>query len=147
MLSGCASVHLNDLDYSLADIQKGITLTVPKGIAKISVNRRTFSSKYFDPSSLNVERSTQRSSDIFRERATVVATILGDSRPYTVELEVIVEEDLSDMKSQKNDDFIDGQFSTVGSDKKLARYFRDRLANYLARLERNKNLIDDFRPF
>lgn len=147
LLAGCSSATLNDLDYSLADIQKGITNTVPKGIAKISPNRRTFYSKYFDPESVEAERSTERKDDIERERATVVAVLLGDRRPYDVEITVYVEEDTSEKPAKKEDDFIDGVWAKSGSDKGLAKYFRDRLANYLARLERTKNLIDDFRPF
>jgi hypothetical protein len=148
LLSGCTSVQtISDLNYSLIDIQKGISATVPKGIAKISENRRTFSSKYFDPETIDADRSTERSEDVYRERASVVTTILGDRRPYTVEVDVLLEEDQSGIEPKKDDDYIEGKFAVSGHDKELARYFRDRLANYLARLERNKNLIDDFRPF
>lgn len=145
---GCTTAQtINDLNYSLVDIQKGISATVPKGIGKISENRRTFTSKYFDPESIDADRTSERSEDVFRERAVVVTTILGDRRPYNVEIAVIIEEDTSGAEMKKNDDFIEGKFLVSGQDKGLAKYFRDRLANYLARLERNKNLIDDFRPF
>lgn len=147
-LTACTSMQtITDLNYSLIDIQKSISAVVPKGIGKISENRRTFSSKYFDPQTIDAKRSTKKADDVERERATVNVTILGDRRPYTVEVEVLIEEDLSGVAAKKDDDFIDGKFRVTGRDKSLAKFFRDRLANYLARLERNKNLIDDFRAF
>lgn len=146
-LSGCATVSLNNLDYPLIDIQRGVSNIVPKGVLKISPNGRTYTSKYFDPNSINAERTSSAGDEILRERATVVVTILGDRRPYDVDIQVQVEGDESGEKPKKNDDFIEGEWSGVGSDKGLARHLRDRLANYLARLERNKNIIDDFRPF
>ena len=145
--TGCSTVKLNDLDYSLLDIQNGVATTMPKGVARVSPNRRMFTSKYFDPETIDADRTTDRGQDIERERAYVIELVLGDRRPYDVEIEVIVEEDVSGGKTKKNDDFIEGKFERVGSDKGLAKYYRDRLANYLARIERTKNLIDDFRPF
>jgi hypothetical protein len=147
ILAGCAGAKINDLDYSLVDIQKGITNTAPKGIGSISPNRRTFTTKYFDPETIKADRSTEKGDDVDRERAYVVYTILGDRRPYDVEIDVYVEEDSSGKPAKKDDDFIDGKWSKTGSDKSLAKFYQERLANYLARLERNKNLIDDFRPF
>lgn len=144
LLSGCSTVKLNELDYSLLDIQKGITKTAPKGILKVSANQRTFTSRYFDPDSFEASRETEKGG---RERATVEAIILGDRRPYDVEIVVLIEEDSNDAAVTKDDDFIEGHWIRVGTDKGLAKYFRDRLANYLVRVERNKNLIDDFRPF
>lgn len=144
LLSGCSTVKLNELDYSLLDIQKGIAKTVPKGLAKVSSNQRTFTSRYFDPNSFEANRETDRGG---RERAVVEATILGDRRPYDVEIVVQIEEDSSGAPVTRDDDFIEGHWVRVGIDKGLAKYFRDRLANYLVRIERNKNLIDDFRPF
>ena len=145
--TSCTTGQLSDLDYSLADIQKGVYSVAPKGIAKVSSNRRTYSSKYFDPESIDTDRTTDKESSMSRQRAYMVATILGDRRPYSIELEVVVEEDESDTEPKKDDDFIEGKFVKVGSDKGLAKHLREKLANYLARLERNKNLIDDFRPF
>lgn len=148
LLPGCSSTQkISGMEYSLVDIQKGIAAVVPKGIAKISPNGRTHISRYFDPESIDADRSTERSEGVERERATVICTILGDRRPYTIEIDVLVEEDESGAKPSKNDDYLDGTFDKVGYDKKLALYFKNRLANYLAKLERNKNLIDDFRPF
>ena len=146
LLTSCTSIQtIRDLNYSLVDIEKGISATVPKGVGKISENRRVFTSKYFDPESFEMERSTQQND--LRERASVIVTVLGDRRPYSVEIEVLIEKDTSEVEIKKDDDFIEGKFSKSGKDKGLAKYFRERLANYLARLERNKNLIDDFRPF
>ena len=144
---GCTTMSLNNLDYPLLDIQRGVSNIIPKGVLKISPNGRTYTSKYFDPNTIDAERTTEADEEINRERATVIATILGDRRPYDVEISVVIEQDDDGKKTAKNDDFIEGAWSSVGADKGLAKYFRERLANYLARLERNKNIIDDFRPF
>lgn len=147
ILSGCSTVSLNNLDYPLLDIQRGVSNIVPKGVLKISPNGRMYTSKYFDPNTIDTERSTEADEEIKRERAVVIATILGDRRPYDVDIRVDVDQDENGTKTIKNDDFIEGSWSSIGSDKGLAEYFKQRLANYLARLERNKNIIDDFRPF
>ena len=146
-VSGCSSVTLSNLDYPLLDIQRGVSNIIPKGVLKISPNGRTYTSKYFDPNTIDAERTTDADEGIKRERATVIATVLGDRRPYDVEIEVRVDQDEDAGKLKKNDDYIEGAWSSVGADKGLAKYFKERLANYLARLERNKNIIDDFRPF
>ncbi len=138
---------IEDLNYSLIDLQKGISAVVPKGIGMISENRRVFTSKYFDPNSIEGVRRKSNASLYGRERGSVVMTILGDSRPYVIDVDVIIEEDTSGEESKKNDDFIEGKFVVLEHDERLAKYFRNRLANYLARLERNKNIIDDMRPF
>lgn len=146
-LQGCATATLDGLDYPLADIQRGVANILPKGVLKISPNGRTYTSKYFDPHSVDGKRTTDSGEEVLRERASINATVFGDRRPYNVEIDVLVEADESGTKAKKNDDYIEGDWSRTGYDKGLAKYFRDRLANYLARLERNKNIIDDFRPF
>lgn len=144
---GCATgqVVLSDVDYPLLDIQKGVQAILPSGTGGVSANGRSFSSRYFDPNKTDGKRDLKSSSR--RERATAKATILGDRRPYSIEIEVFVEEDISGKKPEKGDDFIEGEFVAAGKDIRLANYFKERLANYLARLERKKNIIDDFRPF
>ena len=110
-LTGCTSVQtINDLSYSLIDIQKGISAIVPKGVGKISENRRTFYSKYFDPESVDADRSLERADDVFRERATVIVTVLGDRRPYTVEVEVLIKKTTLAQKQKKKTTLLTASF-------------------------------------
>jgi hypothetical protein len=133
LLVSCAvaGVTSDNLDYSLLDIQKAIGGVVPVGIQQ-QESERVFDSKYFRlPYSKKIE--PVRKDD--QARGAAQFRVLGDRRPYNVEVRVITEE-----KDSK------GEWSDNGQDQGLARVLAVQIQDYLAK-HKEKNLIDHFRAF
>ncbi|RME16524.1 MAG: hypothetical protein D6797_04330 [Bdellovibrio sp.] len=83
-LSACSSfgsLVLKDQDRSLRVLRKVIVTTIPKGVRKVSRNGRTFFSHYFLPTDPRF-RHLKRKKIRFMTRIT----ILGDMRPYDIEV-------------------------------------------------------------
>lgn len=121
--------RITDQNQSLMDIKKAITSVIGEPRA-VSENQRTLLSQYFsrkpDP-----KFDPQKS----KERLYAKVAILGDRRPYDVEVEVIVEE-------REGNSYV-----AIGNEmseaKKLGKDIRSKLN--LGREDRN--VIDDFRAF
>lgn len=132
--AGCVSakkdrVVLEDVENSLADIKK-VTGQIIGGIRLQSENGRELFSKYF-----NVLDETDFTTGLEEERAYTKVVILGDRRPYDIEVMVYVE------KKEK------GQFVQQSTDISLARkklkIIRQKLNESLGK----RNVIDDFKAF
>jgi hypothetical protein len=131
VLVACTSgtYRISEQNLSLGEVKRIITSVI--GDPRIlSENQRTFYSRYFsrngDPK-FDPERA--------KERLYAKVVVLGDRRPYDLEVEVMVEE-----RAGKG-------YQEVGTDaleaKKLGKDLRSRLNQ--GRNERNA--IDDFRAF
>jgi hypothetical protein len=145
-LSGCASgYYVDDLGYSLTTIQTAVNREIPNGVESVSPNRREFFSKLFDPSSL----STKYRDGVYRARAHVL--VLGDRRPYNLEVRSVVEKRVSGGKPKEKisspKDLSDGDWESYGSDYDLAQSIGESIADYLLKASRGRNLIDDFQAF
>ena len=121
--------RVNDQNWSLADIKKAIMLTIgdPR---HVSENQRSFYSQYFSrrkESKFDPEKS--------KERLYAKVTILGDERPYDIDLEVIVE--------QRNG----GVYENIGTDPKEASKLGTDLENKLNQGRKDRNVIDGLRAF
>lgn len=121
--------RIADQNLSLVDIKKAVTAVIGEPRA-VSENQRTFLSQYFsrkpDP-----KFDAQKS----KERLYAKVAILGDRRPYDVEVEVVVEE------REQNSYYATGNDSTEA--KKLGKDIRTRLNQG----RDDRNVIDDFRAF
>ncbi len=131
VLVGCASqsYRIKDQNYSLGDIKRLVTSVIgdPR---KLSENQRTFYSRYFSrkaDAAFDPEKS--------KERLYAKVVVLGERRPYDVEVEVIVEERVGRAYQEVGPD--------VSEATKLGKDIRNRLNQ--GRIERNA--IDDFRAF
>lgn len=71
-----------------------------------------------------------------RERLYTHITVLGDRRPYDVQVEVLVE--------SRNQE---GAFELVGNDDSRAAVIADKLKKALNQSRDKRNVIDDFRSF
>ncbi len=130
-LVACTSgtYRISEQNLSLGEVKRIITSVI--GDPRIlSENQRTFYSRYFSrtgDSKFDPERA--------KERLYAKVVVLGDRRPYDLEVEVMVEE-----RAGKG-------YQEVGTDaveaKKLGKDLRSRLNQ--GRNERNA--IDDFRAF
>lgn len=141
-LTGCVTqrdrrsiVVIRDLKVPLRWIMKSAAYALPGGIRASSENRRVFKSKYID---LNGNRWDVLSKSL--NRAYIEIAILGDLRPYIVEVSAIVEERASDSP-------LDQDFKRAGSSRPLAERIAKRMENYLEDRRKSQNLIDDFRAF
>jgi hypothetical protein len=131
-LSACISAgtyRIADQNLSLVDLKKAVTAVIGEPRA-VSENQRTFLSQYFsrkpDP-----KFDPQKS----KERLYAKVAILGDRRPYDVEVEVLVEE------KDRIGYALTGNDSTEA--KKLGKDIRARLNQG----REDRNVIDDFRAF
>jgi hypothetical protein len=145
---GCSTVSFESTTaQSFAEIQKGVGETFPRGIGDISSNQREYTSKYFRLSELGVKEDLNKKGDLRRAQALVI--VLGDRRPYTVEVHVHTEvrNDESAVMKIRKGDIEAGHFTYEDTDRRLAKRLAERLQDFLYRRSQNKNFIDDFRPF
>ncbi len=124
------SASLEGVTMSFNEVKKAVAQTIPGGIMSQSINGREIQSHYFS-----------RKEDIMfdpqqaKERAYVFVYILGDRRPYTVEVQVPVEE-----KTKQG-------YSKAGLDKALAEKYALAIRKRLTQSREDRNVIDDFRVF
>lgn len=147
-LSACAtSSFRTGENQSFSEIQKAIGDMFPRGISEVSSNQREFTSKFFRPSELGFKEDLTKDGRLRRAQALVV--VLGDRRPYKVEVSVRVEERVNEAEVQKfrKGDIEAGSYESDGNDGRLAKRLAEKIQNYLYQRSQNKNFIDDFRPF
>ncbi|MEZ0392662.1 MAG: hypothetical protein ACAH59_10625 [Pseudobdellovibrionaceae bacterium] len=128
---GCATegYRIKNQNLSLGDIKRAVEAAIGEP-RTISENQRTFYSQYFsrkpDPKFDPVKS---------KERAYAKVVILGDRRPYEVDVEVLIEVRDSRGYVQSGTDLSEA--------KKVGKEIRAKLN--LSREDRN--VIDDFRAF
>lgn len=117
---------------SLIETQKIVEANLPGGKRAVSQNRREYTSNYFVRGKEGAFVEAQ--SEPIRYYARIL--VLGDRRPYTVEVRVYEEHRRSD-----------GQFDQVNQDEGLARVIIRRIQKALYQRREDRNIIDDFRVF
>ena len=122
-----------ELQHPLKRLKRGVAYAIPGGVKGASENGRTFTSHY-----ITLEGQKWDILSTLKQRAYAEVTILGDRRPYVIEIRVPVQE-------RKTSDPADTKFEDVRQSKKLAQVVAQKLRYYLENDKRN--LIDDFRPF
>jgi hypothetical protein len=129
---GCATgdVRLREQDKSLNLIRTTIQNMMAPRPRVISQNLREYTSQYFsrkDEANFDPQSSS--------ERAFATFVILGDRRPYNVDITVFVERKQG------------ARYAQVGTDKKLAQELLIELKTRLHQSQEDRNLIDGFRAF
>ncbi len=118
-----------DIDKSLVDLQRIAEESLPVGRRSVSRNAREFYSEYF------VEKDGKfESYEKGDTRYYAIIRVLGDRRPYDMDVDVVEEHKHS-------------RFQKVGSDERLARVIKRRVQKTLYERREDRNIIDDFRPF
>ena len=135
--SGCASITtpryaatIKDLDKPLIDIQRLIARTLPIGLNYASPNGREMHSKHFI-----MDKGVAKAVGEVADRYVATVTVLGDRRPYTLEI-VVARENRKE-----------GKYRIVGYDIGMARQLERRIQQELAKRREDLNVIDDFRVF
>ena len=140
-LVGCSTATKSeDLNFPLSSIFKLIQENIPSKLAHRSENGREL---YFEPYLLPlVYRSTLEYPRRVPppERVRAKAVVLGDSRPYTVEVEFTLEKRVA----LKNNE---GVYAPAFRLDKYEADFLKQLYENLVKHSKKQNLIDDFRPF
>lgn len=130
VLTGCQTgVLIRDVPLSYNAIKTVVAANLPQGVKKESTNGRELTSGYFAVDTFAPEKPD------LTERAYAVATILGSSRPYNVDVKVIRE-----VKKK-------GLFRSEGRDDEMSLTLGERLKQALADRREDRNIIDDFRAF
>jgi hypothetical protein len=127
---GCATgAAISEANYSVGEIKQVIQSIVGEFRTQ-SQNQRTIYSKYF---------GTKKDKDFdekkSKKRLYAVVTILGDRRPYDIDVEVIVEAKVG------------SGYEESGSDQIKAQEIADEIVRRLHEGIENRNVIDDFRAF
>lgn len=116
---------------SLDTLNKAVHSALNGAILKQSSNLRTYHSLYHVPGK-DINAGPQNRP----ERAQVIMTILGDRRPYQIQVRYRIE------KRKGN-----GSYSYERSDQRLAEYYLSRVNEYLASRPEQRDMIDDFRAY
>jgi hypothetical protein len=114
---------------SLAEIRR-VVLTVVGDPRKSSSNGYEMESSYYDRKERPIERPNQ-----VAERFFTRVLILGDRRPYDVNIQVFVE-----VRTPEG-------YEVVGQDDRLAQIWADRIKKALHESRDKRNVIDDFKAF
>lgn len=135
-----STVKWDEVNFSLAEIQKATARTLPGGIREISTNEREYLSRYFLPNAKVVQPEYAINAPL---RAYAKIVILGDRRPYQINVEVFTERRVGFRNNNREDPI----FEHSGQDAALAANLAQKLKGLLIKGRDNRNLIDDFRPF
>jgi hypothetical protein len=130
------AIRIRDLEQPLQFLQRLAVGTLPLGLQSSSSNGREFTSKYFAP---GPGRGVYRAASEAPTRYYAHISVLGDSRPYAIEVYVTREE-----RVLKGNDFT---YEVVGHDQRLAKELVDHLQMQLTKRREDLNIIDDFRAF
>ena len=140
---GCASmsgsnkdaVQIYEVDRSLSEIRSLIANILPAGQRTISPNGREIQSRHF---LIDRKGEYQPAGDALA-RYFAHLVILGDRRPYTIEILVTAE------KRVKRDQHY--TYIVTGYDRRLAKELEKKLLAELTKRREDLNIIDDFRVY
>ena len=138
LAAGCSSrgtLRVSDLDRPLLELQQVAAHSLPLGLKSTSANGREFFSRYFVA---NLKERKFKPAENSPERRFAQILVLGDRRPYTVQIVVHVERRDTDRA---------GGYSEVGTDVTAAEVIRRRFSQKLSERREDLNIIDDFRVF
>lgn len=133
ILTGCQTqgVVLRDTPLNISETRKAIVSVIGQP-RTTSENGREMVSKYYDRKGTKDEEQMKT----VRERFSTHITILGDRRPYDIQIEVVVE--IRDH---------DGKYQVVERDEARAQAISIEIQKALVQSRDNRNLIDDFRAY
>ena len=129
------AIRIQDVDKPISDIRVAISEVLPAGQRTMSPNGREIQSRHFLPDG----KGGFKPADDALERYFAHLAILGDRRPYQIEILVTHEKRVT-RGSQYT--FIVDRY-----DKRLAKDLAKRLRLELTKRREDRNIIDDFRVY
>ena len=143
VFAGCAligynpdAITLKDVEASLTELRALINGVLPSGQRGVSPNGREILSNYFVIDRKNRELKPAGEA---LERFYAKFLILGDRRPYQIEVSVTRERRIMRGSSYS--------YQGVDQDRRLAKELANRLHEELTKRPEDRNIIDDFRVF
>ncbi len=131
LMSGCRTgVILQETPLGVSETRVAI-VTVIGEPRLVSPDGRELYSKFYDKKGNLIGRL-----EMATERYYTLVSILGDRRPYDLQVEVIIE-----------DRGEDGKFMFFDKDEAKARPIAEKIKKALNQSLGNRNVIDDFRSF
>lgn len=132
LLSSCRTggVVLRETPLNVSETRRVVVSIIgePRGVSQ---NGRELLSQYYDRKNKVIEKM-----NMARERMYTMVTILGDRRPYDIQVEVMIE--------ARNEE---GGFDLVGRDDGRASGIAEKIRQGLNQSRDSRNVIDDFRSF
>jgi len=132
IFTGCQTtgVFLRETPLNISETRRAVVSVI--GQPRLtSENGRELVSKYYDRKG-NSDDQTKNA----RERLSTHVTVLGDRRPYDIQIEVVVE--IRDKS---------GTYQIVERDDYRAEKIAQDIQKALVQSRDNRNIIDDFKPF
>ena len=132
LLSGCRTggVVLRETPMSVSETRRAVVSVIGEP-RSVSQNGREITSRFYDRKDKAIAKM-----EMARERLFTHITILGDRRPYDIQVQVVVE--------GRNDD---GGFDVIDRNDDKAAIVAEKLRQALNQSRENRNVIDDFRSF
>lgn len=132
LLSSCRTggVILRETPLNLSETRRVIVSVIGEP-RTVSQNGRELTSRYYDKNGKNIDKM-----DMIKERYYTHVTVLGDRRPYDVQVLVLVE---------GRDE--DAGFYLKERDDEKAAPIAEKLRQALNKSRDSRNVIDDFRSF
>jgi hypothetical protein len=131
--SGCVTrTPINDVMAPLASIRARIISVYPGGVRIQSENGRMITSHYYNPENPDSDEDA----DQMNERAFVVSTILGERRPYRIDVKGYIETRLGR-----------GRYSAPKRDQLVETQMIEQIKAALANRPEERSVLDDFRAF
>lgn len=138
---GCSSLEIlkstykiDHLDVALLDLQKAVASVLPGGLRTTSSNGREFYSRHFI-----VDGAKYKPAGDAKERFIAQMTVLGDGRPYTIE--ILVRHERRILRGGRH------TYEVVGYDYRQAEGLALKVRARLSQRREDTNIIDDFRVF
>lgn len=131
LLSACQhqGAMINEAPFSLPEIRR-VVVGVLGEPRKVNASGYEMISQYYDKDEEVLERPNEA-----RQRFHTVVSVLGDRRPYDIEVLVNVE-----VRT------LDG-YENVGQDEGMAQSQAERIKKALHESREKRNMIDDFKAF
>ncbi len=130
------TVYINDVEAPLSDVRSAVLAALRMGYRSISGNGREILSKHF---LVNRRDNSIKPAGHALERYFVKILILGDRRPYSIEVLVAHEK-----RVLRGDSF---RYVIDYYDHMLAKDIARIIEDELAKRREDRNIIDDFRVF
>jgi hypothetical protein len=132
LLSSCRTggVILRETPLSVSETRR-VVVSVIGEPRSVSQNGREILSKFYDRRDKAIVKM-----EMAKDRYHTHVTILGDRRPYDIQVEVLVE--------GRN---AEGSFDVIGRDDNKATTIAEKLRQSLNQSRDTRNVIDDFRSF
>ncbi|MDG0814873.1 hypothetical protein [Bdellovibrio svalbardensis] len=132
LLSSCRTggIVLRETPLNVSETRKVIVSVIGEP-RMVSENGREMASKYYDKKGKEIAKM-----DMAKERYSTRVTILGDRRPYDIQVQVLIE-----------DRDTEGGFELTDRDDDKAAAIAEKIKKALNQSRDSRNVIDDFRSF